>query len=160
DTPMDFVASISEYPNAQEAAEALHGMWKAAGFNIKLMVLESGEYGQFEEKPYKEDRQPMILLSSHDNNFGDPVFTVIYKYGCAAATSAYCNPDFDREVTRVSGLGGQERVAAWQELFRALYQDYVVDIPLYHMVGFTRVNPRINFAPDVSTTNEIRVGEI
>jgi len=31
---------------------------------------------------------------------------------------------------------------------------------MYHMVGYARVNPRIDFKPDVTTNNEVRIQEI
>jgi peptide/nickel transport system substrate-binding protein len=31
---------------------------------------------------------------------------------------------------------------------------------MYHMIGFTRVGPRIDFVPDVTTNSEIHVHDI
>ena len=49
---------------------------------------------------------------------------------------------------------------AWQEVFRHLYEDIVPEVWMFHMVGYVRVNPRINFVPDVTSNSEIRIQEI
>ena len=88
------------------------------------------------------------------------MFTVIQKYGCDGASSGFCDPAFDKEALRVSGLEGDARVAGWQEIWRKQYEEIIPDVPLFHMIGFTRVNKRIKYVPDVSTNNEIRVEAI
>ena len=155
-----FVANPTSYPNAGELAEAFVAMYKAAGFNMRILTADPGQYQKFQNKPFKEDRPPILLQSSHDNNFGDPVFSVYYKYGCEGPTSAFCDPAFDKEVVRVTGLGGEERMKGWQEVFRYLAEDAVPSVFLYHMVGFMRVGPRVSFVPDVTSNAEIRVEEI
>jgi peptide/nickel transport system substrate-binding protein len=45
-------------------------------------------------------------------------------------------------------------------VFRYLYEEIVPEVWMYHMVGYARVNKRINFVPDVTTNNEVRVQEI
>ena len=156
DKEMLFVSYPPHYPNAGELMEAFASMFTAVGLNVKLITVEPGQYQQLNTKPFADGREPRIQQSSHDNNFGDPVFSVNFKYGCKGATSALCNADFDKEVLRVSGLGGDERVKGWQEIFRHLYEDLVPSVMMYHMVGFTRVSPRIDFVPDVTSNAEIR----
>ncbi len=160
ETEMLFVSNPASFPNAAEVAEAFVVMWKAVGLNVKLLVVESGQYQEFQQKPYKENRQPTLLQSSHDNNNGDPVFSVRSKYGCDGATSTYCNPDFDKDVARVTGLGGADRAKGWEEVFRYLYEEAVPSVMLYHMVGFTRVNPRIGYIPDASTNGEMHIEDV
>ena len=160
DKEMQFVIYPGQYPNAGELMEAYAAMLRAVGFNFKTITTDPGQYQEFNYKPFKADRPATILQSSHDNNFGDPVFTVFFKYGCDGQNSPFCNADFDKDVLRVSGLGGEARVKGWQEIFRYLYEDASPYIMMYHMVGFSRVGPRINFIPDVTTNGEIRAQEI
>jgi peptide/nickel transport system substrate-binding protein len=160
DTEITFITYPSHFPNANELMEAFFTNFKAVGFNMKTMTVEPGLYQKWNTKPYPSPRPPTILQSSHDNNFGDPVFSVAGKFSCESATSMFCDPEWDKEVLRVSTLGGDERVKGWQEVLRRQYEDLVTSVFLYHMVGFTRVNPRIDFVPDVTTNAEIRVQEI
>ena len=157
---MMLVSYPAHYPNAGELMEAFASMWRSVGLNIKLQTVEPGQYQEFNNRPFAADRLPRIQQSSHDNNFGDPVFSVFFKYGCKGSTSAYCDPKFDEEVLRVSGLSGEERVKGWQELFRYLYEDTVPSVMMFHQVAFTRVSPRVDFVPDVTSNAEIRGEEI
>lgn len=157
---MTFVVYPAHYPNAQEVMESMHAQWTAVGLNVKMIFVEPGQYQEFNNKPYKEGRNSILQQSSHDNNFGDPVFSVAFKYACNGATSAFCDPKFDAETERVTQLEGEERVKGWQELFRYLYEDAVASVMMFHQVAFTRVNPRVNFKPDVTTNAEVRGEEI
>jgi peptide/nickel transport system substrate-binding protein len=150
----------ARYPNAAELMEAVHGMYKAVGLNVKIQTLDPGQYRQWSSKPYPENRPPTVLQTNHDNNSGDPVFSVYLRYGCGGDSSTFCDTSFDNELQRVSKLSGEERVAGWQELFRRLYEDVVPDVMLHHMVGLVRVNPRIDFVPDVTSNSEVRLQEI
>ena len=55
---------------------------------------------------------------------------------------------------------GEERTKLWQEAFRRIYEDLVADVMLYHMVGYTRVGPRVKFTPSISTNSELQLAQI
>ena len=148
------------FANAGEVMEAYLAMYKAVGLNIKGQVVDAAQQRRYGNKPFPEGRPPVLLATGHDNNFGDPMFSVFFKYGCDGVASAYCNPELDKEVLRVSSLGGEARVKGWQDIMRYLYDEAVADVPLYHMVGFTRVAKRVRFVPDTTTYAEIRVEEM
>jgi peptide/nickel transport system substrate-binding protein len=160
DRQIDLIGYAAEFPNEDEYIQAVYKMYKDVGLNVKLSNMAPGPYHKMNDRPYPEDRGPTLLQSSHDNNSGDPVFSVSFKYGCGGATSMYCNPALDKEIAQASTLGGAERVAAWKKIFAELYKDDVPSVWMYHMVGFTRVNPRIDFVPDVTTNAELHVQNI
>ena len=149
------------YPEATEVAEAALTMYKAVGFNMKLKHLEPGEYARWNNKPFPEGRGPTILQNSHDNAFGDAMFSLPYRYMCSDGNnSPMCDPKLDDEITRVALLSGEDRTKGLQEIFRRMYDDYVAEVWQYHMVGYARVNPRVNFIPDVTTNNEVKAEDI
>jgi peptide/nickel transport system substrate-binding protein len=41
-----------------------------------------------------------------------------------------------------------------------IHEDLLTDVQLFHMVGFTRVSPRINFTPTISTNSEIQISTV
>jgi len=159
DAEILMVARPDQYANAAELMEALHAMYRAVGFNIKMISVEAGAWREFQSKPFKEDRLPLLLQSSHDNNSGDPVFS-IDKFACSGSSSMLCDTTLDNDVLRVSGLSGEERTKGWNQVMRYIYEEAVPAVFLYHMVGFTRVNPRIRWVPDVTTNQEIRIEDI
>lgn len=160
DTEITLLGRPTGYPNSTDVMEAAFVNYKAVGFNVKLQNLETGPYNSYNYKPFPENRGATILQNTHDNNFGDPVFSVFFRYGCDGAVSPMCVPQLDAEVTRVTGLEGEARVRGWQGVFRMLYEDIVPEVWMYHMVGYARVNPRVDFKPDVTTNSEVRIQEI
>jgi peptide/nickel transport system substrate-binding protein len=160
DTEITFITYPPHFPNASELMEAFATQLRDVGFNLKVITVEPGLYGKWNNKPFPDPRPVTIMQSSHDNNSGDPVFSVFHKFACEGVGSMVCDPEMDKAATKAGSLGGEERVKAWQEILRHQYEDIVTSVFLYHMVGFSRVNPRIDFVPDVTTNAEVRIQEI
>ena len=57
-------------------------------------------------------------------------------------------------------MTGDERIKAWRELFRTVYEDRIVDVMLFHMVGYTRVGSKIIYKPTPSMNTELQVAQI
>ena len=73
------------------------------------------------------------------------------------------NPDgeLDAVVAKATAMPtGPERVKLFQEAFRMIYEDIVADVPLFHMVGYTRVGKRINYKPSITTNTEVELATI
>jgi peptide/nickel transport system substrate-binding protein len=160
DKQLEIVGRINIYPNATETMEAMMAMLQAAGFKVKLRMLEVGEWLDILTKPYAEDRGPVLLQAQHDNNNGDAVFSVYNKYACDGAQSTTCDKELDKLIAKASTLSGDERRKAWQEVFRIINEDLVADVWMYHMVGYSRVGKRINFTPSISTNSELHLEDI
>ena len=160
DTEITIIGRTAEYPNSADVMEAALTMFRAVGFNMKLKVVETGEFNLYNYKPFPESRGVTIFQSQHDNNFGDPVFSVFFRYACDGGASTLCDPALDKKVASATQAEGQDRVTQWNEIFRYLYEDVVNEVWMYHMVGFARVNPRIDFKPDVTSNAEIHIQDI
>ena len=154
------IGRLEIYPNATEAAEATMAMLRDVGFNVKLSMLEVGEWVDTYTKPYAEDRPPQLVQTQHDNNNGDAVFTVFFKYHSDGAQSVLSNPELDALIEKATVSTGEERQKTWQEAFRMIHEDLVPDIMMFHMVGYTRVGPRVDFTPDISTNSELQVAKV
>ena len=100
------------------------------------------------------------MQTQHDNNNGDAVFTVFFKYHSEGAQSVLADPELDALIEKATVTTGDERQKTWQEVFRRVHEDHVADIMMFHMVGYTRVGPRIEFTPDISTNSELQVAKI
>ena len=160
DKEIEIVGRINIYPNATEAMEAMMAMFQAAGFKVKLRMLEVGEWLDILTKPYAENRGPVLLQAQHDNNNGDAVFSVFNKYACKGAQATTCDPKLDKLIEKASTLSGDERRRTWQEVFRVINEDMVADVWMYHMVGYSRVGKRVNFKPSISTNSELHLEKI
>lgn len=160
DTEILMLGRLGIYPNATEAMEAMFAMLGDVGFNLRLQMVEVSQWVDRFTKPYAEDRGPVLQQGQHDNNSGDPVFSVFFKYACEGPQSTICDKQVDDGIVAASAATGDERRKLWQEVFRRLHQDIVPDVQMFHMVGFSRVNPRLKFTPSISTNSEIQIAQI
>ena len=154
------IGRLGIYPNSTEAMEAMHAMLSEAGFNLKIKMMETAGWLNFLSRPYAEDRGPTLVQGQHDNNNGDAVFSMYNKYACEGAQSTTCDSKVEAGIKAATAATGDKRRDTWQEVQRRLHQDIVPDVQMFHMVGFSRVNPRINFTPSISTNSELQVSQV
>lgn len=148
------------HAGATETAEAILAMLQDVGFNAKLQIVEVAEWVDLYTRPFAEDRPPNLVHAMHDNNNGDAVFTVFFKYHTDGAQSALSDPRVDTIIEQAQVAVNPERQKLWQEAFRLVNEEIVADVPLFHMVGYTRVGKRVNFTPTISTNSEIQLSTI
>jgi peptide/nickel transport system substrate-binding protein len=160
DEPIRMIGRIEVYPNAAESMEAMLAMLQSIGLNVDLEMVEVAQWTDLATKPYAEDRPPTLLQTMHDNNNGDAVFTVYYKYHSEGAQSDTSDPALDKMIVEAGAATGKERQQKYQEIFRVLREDIVPGVMLYHMVGFSRVNPRLDFTPSLATNSELQLSQI
>jgi len=160
DDEITLLGRINIYPNATEIMEVLLAMYQEVGLNVKLQMMEVAEWVDILTKPYAEDRGPVVQQSQHDNNNGDAVFTVYNKYHSEGAQSTIGDPTLDDVIVKAGEASGDERQKLFQEAFRIMNDDIVADVPMYHMVGYTRVGSRVSFQPDISTNSELHLAKI
>lgn len=160
DDEIVLVGRINIYPNATEVMEAVMAMYQAVGLNVKLQMLEVAEWVDILTKPYAEDRPPVLQQSQHDNNNGDAVFTVYNKYHSEGAQSTIGDTTLDDVIVRAGEATGDERKILFQDAFRIINDEVIADVPMFHMVGYTRVGERVTFLPDISTNSELHLAKI
>ncbi len=171
DTPIDLVCRINQWENTTETCEAILAMYTAVGLNVKLRMLEVSLWVNHNTHPNKgphtpeadaklKDRGPVLLGHMHDNNVGDPVFSMTPKYACRAQTSSHCIPELDKRIeAAMETPAGPKRTKLWEETM-AMVHENVLDVFLFHMVGFARVSPKIRFVPTAATNSEVLLEQI
>ena len=160
DDEITLLGRINIYPNATEIMEVLQSMYADVGLNVKLQMMEVAEWVDILTKPYAEDRGPVVQQSQHDNNNGDAVFTVYNKYHSEGAQSTIGDPTLDDVIVKAGEATGDERQALFQDAFRLINDEIIADVPMFHMVGYTRVGSRVSFQPDISTNSELHLAKI
>jgi len=160
DNEITLLGRINIYPNATEIMEVLLAMYQEVGLNVKLQMMEVAEWVDILTKPYAEDRGPVVQQSQHDNNNGDAVFTVYNKYHSEGAQSTIGDPTLDDIISRAGEASGEERQKLFQDAFRIINDEIIADVPMFHMVGYTRVGSRVSFQPDISTNSELHLAKI
>ncbi|MPQ96073.1 ABC transporter substrate-binding protein [Thioclava sp. JE_KL1] len=147
------------FPNVTEVMEALQQMFGDVGFNVKLQMLDVAEWVKYCNKPFAAQPEPSIVEAMHDNNRGDPVFSMYPKYACDGLQSGICNEELDQEIADATGTSGDGRGDAWRKVFRKV-AELSPDVFLFHMVGYSRVSPRLDFTPTIATNSELQLSQI
>ncbi len=160
DTEITLIGRTNNWGNVLETMEALLAMWQDAGFNMKLQMVEVAEWLEHYSNPFPTDRGPEIVAAQHDNANGDPVFSVYFKYDSEGLQSAVRDPDLDAMILAATTATGTDREEQWKTLLKYIQADKVYDVQLFHMVGFSRVNPRLDFAPTIRTNSELQLSQI
>ena len=123
-------------------------------------MVEVAEWLEYYSKPFAEDRGPIMVMAQHDNANGDPVFSMYFKYASDGLQSGVTDPKLDAMIAEATAATGAEREALWKEAFAYIHTDQVIDVFLFHMVGFSRVNPRLDFVPTIRTNSELQLSQI
>jgi len=161
DREMVLVCRSQQWPGAQEGMETAASYFKAVGFNVKIRCLEPKEHTDMNTKPFSTSRGPILFQDQHDNANGDPGFSSVTKYGCEGVQSTLCDQKLDKLFDEASSLAsGPQRVAAWEKAFAYLYTEVVPDALLFNMVGYARVNKRINFKPTIESNTSVELSKV
>jgi peptide/nickel transport system substrate-binding protein len=160
DTEITLIGRTNNFANVLETMEALLAMYQDVGFNMKLEMVEVAEWLERYAKPFPEDRGPQLIEAQHDNANGDPVFSMYFKYHSEGQQSGLLDPKVDAMIADATAATGDERAAKWSELFAYLHEESIADVMLFHMVGFSRVNERLDFTPSIRTNSELQLSQI
>jgi peptide/nickel transport system substrate-binding protein len=160
DAEITLIGRTEQWGNVTETMEALLAMFQDVGFNMTLRMTEVAEWENFYSKPFAEDRGPMIVGAMHDNANGDPVFSMYFKYASEGLQSGIEDPKVDQMIADATAATGDEREQLWSALFAYINDDVAADVLLWHMVGFSRVNPRLDFTPTIKTNSELQLQQI
>jgi peptide/nickel transport system substrate-binding protein len=160
DTEITLIGRINNFGNVLETMEALLGMYKEAGFNMKLLMVEVEQWLKHYSNPFPEGRGPEIVAAQHDNANGDPVFSMYFKYASEGLQTGVTDPKLDALIADASLATGGERAAKWSDTFAYIHEEIVSDVMLFHMVGFSRINDRLAFSPTIRTNSELQLSQI
>ncbi|WP_083507813.1 ABC transporter substrate-binding protein [Aureimonas frigidaquae] len=160
DTEINLIGRNGIYPNGTEAMEAMMAMWNDAGLNVKLTMLDVADWTRYLQKPFPAERGPTLLQIQHDNNKGDAAFTVPLLYRSSGSYSTLNDPALDTEIDTALAETGEERSRKFREVFGKVHDDIAADVPMFHMIGYTAVGPRIDWRPSLATNSEIPLSQI
>jgi peptide/nickel transport system substrate-binding protein len=160
ETTLHLIGRSNLFPGVVEVAEALQQMLQDVGFVVDLQMVEVAQQEELYSKPFKEGRPPQMLLVSHDNSRGDPVFSMFFKYASEGRQSGIADPKVDEMIAKASAATGEERTKDWQQLFAYLHDEVVPDVLLFHMVSFARIGDKIEFTPTIATNSQLELANI
>ncbi len=160
DRPITIVGRNEIYVNGGEALEAIQAMWAEIGIKAQIRMFDSGNWLRYQNRPFPEPDKPILVQDQHDNLLGDATFTAFNKYASTGVNSGVYDKRVDQLIAEAEPATGEERTKAFQKAFAILHDDIVADIYMYHMTGYTRVNPRLDWRPTLATNSEIDLSQI
>lgn len=160
DTPITLIGRNGFFPNSGESLEAMQALWSELGLNIEIRALEAADWVRYLDKPFPGDRGPTLFQQQHDNNTGDAGFTIPVMYSSNGQYSTVADPELDKVILEAMQATGEERGAAFRKAADIVHDEIIADVPMYHMIGYVRVNPRIVYEPDLKTNSETRLSAI
>ncbi len=159
DSEIRFIVRAGQFAQIDEFAQVLTSMFEDVGFDMNLEIMERGRQNRFQAKPLPTDVGPNIMLIMSDNNLGDAAFS-IFNYHSDGSQSTTMIPELDDMINQALALTGEERRAAFQEIFQTALDEHATLVPLFHMVGITRVSERLDWKPSIATNSQIDVKNI
>ncbi|MEI4472802.1 ABC transporter substrate-binding protein [Frigidibacter sp. MR17.24] len=160
DTPIVLIGRNGFFPNSGESLEAMQALWSEIGLTIEIRNLEAADWVRYLDKPFPGDRGPTLFQQQHDNNTGDAGFTIPVMYTSNGQYSTVANPELDKIILDAMTRTGAAREQGFAEAARMVHDEIIADVPMYHMIGYSRVNPRLDWVPDLTTNGEIRISGI
>jgi peptide/nickel transport system substrate-binding protein len=160
DTPITLIGRNGFFPNSGESLEAMQALWSELGLNIEIRALEAADWVRYLDKPFPGDRGPTLFQQQHDNNTGDAGFTIPVMYTSHGQYSTVEDPELDAIILKAMTSTGEARAQGFREAADMVHDEIIADVPMYHMIGYVRVNPRLDWRPDLKTNGEIRLSSI
>lgn len=160
DTEITLYGNLGLFPNMSDIVSALAQMWRAVGFNVKEAIAERSQFLAMVNQPRPKGEAPGLYINSHDNSTGDAASTLTFKYFSKGGQSMINDAETDKLITEGAAATGEERTKDFQAAFARVNEDIVADVPLFHLVGYARISPRINFKPNTLTNNQLRLEDI
>jgi peptide/nickel transport system substrate-binding protein len=160
DRELRLIGRIGFYSNQEEVLQAMAQMWNAVGMDIRMEMMEQGQWLALVNRPYPADRGPMLIQEQHDNANGDAVFTMPFKYRTGGQQSDTSDPVLDDILDRAALASGDERRDLFREANRIVAEELVPAVPMYHMVAHMRISPRLDFVPDSTANGQLELARI
>lgn len=162
DRPIMLYGRPGFFPNTPDIMTALAVMWNQAGFNISTQMLERGQFSDLQRgrEISADERAPAMFLDSHGNSSGDAGTSLYFKYHSDGDKSETADETLDALISDGRMASGEERTRLFNEAFAMLANDIVVDVQLFHLVGNSRVSPRITYEPTPLSNNELQIARI
>jgi peptide/nickel transport system substrate-binding protein len=155
DAPIRFIVRAGNFAQVDEFAQAITFMLQDVGLNVNLEIMERSRASLFQGKPFPQDLTANLQLIMSDNNLGDASFSVFPHYDSQGVQSKLNDPELDAAITAAASLTGDERRAAYEEIFRKVQEDIVPAIMMFHMLAITRVGPRLDWTPTIKANSEL-----
>ncbi|MDQ1596212.1 MAG: peptide/nickel transport system substrate-binding protein [Arthrobacter pascens] len=157
---ISLVVRSAQFPKITELAQVLQEQLSQAGLNVKLKMLETSQHLTYQVRPFPDDEGAVALMTQHGNQAGDAAFTVDQYMLSTGAQSYFGTPEFDAMIKKSDAASGDDRKKGFEDIF-AYQNDKVVQFAhISHQTGIIGKSKSVNYTPNSSSGDELRVSEM
>ena len=160
DTKILMPVRTAQFPKVSELGEVLREQLAAAGLNVELRMVDTTQHLQYQLSPFVTNEGPISMLIQHGNQAGDAQFTVEQYMLTGGAQAEFGDPALDELITTARTLTGDERQAAYEEVFAYERENVVALAPIAHQMVMLGLADRVTYEPNSSTGDELRIKEV
>ncbi|WP_194421222.1 ABC transporter substrate-binding protein [Microbacterium abyssi] len=160
DTKIVMPVRTAQFPKVSELGEVLREQLAAIGLNVDLRMVDTTQHLQYQLSPFVTDEGPISMLIQHGNQAGDAQFTVEQYMLTGGAQAEFGDPGLDELIGEARLLTGDERQAAYEEVFAYERENVVALAPIAHQTVMLGLSDRVNYEPNSSTGDELRIKEV
>lgn len=160
DTKILMPVRTAQFPKVSELGEVLREQLAAAGLNVELRMVDTTQHLQYQLSPFVTNEGPISMLIQHGNQAGDAQFTVEQYMLTGGAQAEFGDPALDELITTARTLTGDERQAAYEEVFAYERENVVALAPIAHQTVMLGLADRVTYEPNSSTGDELRIKEV
>ncbi|GLB69018.1 ABC transporter substrate-binding protein [Arthrobacter mangrovi] len=157
---IDMVVRSAQFPKIEELGQVLQEQLTQAGLNVKLQMLETSQHLTYQVRPFAKSDGALMLMTQHGNQAGDAAFTVDQYMRTDGAQSAFGTPELDALIKKADAATGEDRQKAFEEVFSYQNDKVVQFAHIAHQTGMIGKAAGVNYQPNSSTGDELRLAEM
>ena len=156
DTEIRLIGRTGQFPKINETVEVIQNSLSKIGMNVKIEMMDAAGTAEYQERPFP-NVGPYLLVIQHGNQAGDSAFTVDQYFTSDGFQSAYGTADFDKEIAAAGALTGEDRQAAYAQVFADEPKDIMQMAYIAHMNGVLAKAASVDYTPDSATVDEMHL---
>lgn len=160
DTKIIMPVRTAQFPKVSELGEVLREQLSQVGLDVELRMVDTTQHLQYQTAPFVTDEGPIAMLIQHGNQAGDAQFSVEQYMLTGAAQAEFGDPELDALIEEAAKTTGDERQAAYEEVFAFERENVVALAPIAHQTAMLGLSDRVSYEPNSSTGDELRIKEV
>jgi peptide/nickel transport system substrate-binding protein len=145
-TSLQITIQQNMFANVLQLGEAISNAMSATGLNVTPKIKEAAQWREDLFAVQQGQPRSDMLMTSASNPIFDSIRVMGSYYPCGGQFSQWCDQDFTSKLNTAATLSGDQRAAAFQDLWAYAYNHYAF-IPLFGLDFIHGVSPKLSWTP-------------
>lgn len=160
DTEIRLISRNGLFPKVSETVEVVQKELQDIGLNVKIEMMDTAASIEYQVRPFPKNTGPYIMLVQHGNQAGDAQFSVDQYMLSDGAQSTFGTPAFDAEIKAADKSEGEDRQAAFAQVFADEPEKIAQFAYIAHMTGILGESDNVDYEPNSATGDEMRLADM